>query len=181
MRLELEEISAGGIVREYSVAAEAFPELKTLVESGQLNFLSPLDFSLRLQRAGTLVELDGKLVVAIKEECGRCLTRFSGRVDSEFSLTFTPLKEPEADQEEEVELETAELGLIPYEAEQIDLLLPLQEQVILSLPISPLCKEDCRGLCSECGANLNETDCGCEKKPFNSKFAALKNLQLDSE
>ena len=67
------------------------------------------------------MELDGKLVVAIKEECGRCLTRFSGRVDSEFSLTFTPLKEPEADQEEEVELETAELGLIPYEAEQIDL------------------------------------------------------------
>lgn len=179
MLLELGDIGTDGLVREFSVAAETFPELKALVESGQLIFTSPLVFTLRLQRAGTLVELDGKLTVGIKEDCGRCLARFSERVNAEFSLTFTPQKEPEPDQEE-VELQADQLGLIPYDAEQIDLLLPLQEQVIVSLPISPVCKEECLGLCSECGVNRNEIDCGCEKKLFNNKFAALKNLKIDS-
>lgn len=179
MRLKLEEIGSGGSVREYDVSADRFPELQAIVETEQVVFTTPIVFRLRLQRAGSLVELEGRLSFSLKEECGRCLSRFEDRVESSFSLTFTPQKESDPEQEE-VELEAEELGLITYDGEQIDLLEPLQEQVIVSLPISPLCKEDCKGLCSECGTNLNETDCGCEKQPFNNKFAALRNLKLDS-
>lgn len=181
MRLELDEISAGGVVREYSVPVETFTELHALADTGQFDFTSALEFRLRLQRAGSLVELDGHLAVSINEVCGRCLSPFEERIESEFSLTFTPQKKSEPEQEElELELETEELGLISYEGEQIDLRDALQEQVVLSLPISPLCKEDCLGLCIECGKNLNKTSCDCEKKLFNNKFATLKNLKIDS-
>lgn len=181
MRLELDEISVGEMTQEYSVEAGRFDELQSLAGSEQFDFTSPLKFSLRLQRVGSLVELDGSLAFSIKDVCGLCLSPFEERIESTFSLTFTPQKESEPEQEdEEVELEAEELGLISYDGEQIDLHEPLQEQVVLSLPLSPLCSEQCNGLCSECGGNLNKTDCNCEKKLFNNKFASLKNLKIDS-
>lgn len=179
MRLELDEISAEGIVREYSVPVENFTELKTLADNAQFNFTSELVFRLRLQRVGSLIELDGHLAGTISEICGRCLSPYEERIESAFSLTFTPQKRSEPEQEE-LELEAEELGLISYEGEQIDLRDALQEQVIISLPIGPLCKEECLGLCIECGQNLNLASCDCEKKLFNNKFATLKNLKLDS-
>ena len=180
MHLKLEEISSGEVVREYSLPVESFPELQALVGTAQLNFTSLFEFRLRLQRVGSLVELEGRLTVNIEEVCGRCLSPFESRLESVFELTFTPRKDNATEQElEEVELEDQELGLIPYDDEEIDLRDPLQEQIILSLPISPLCKEGCLGLCTECGTNLNETTCACEKKLFNNKFAALKKLKLE--
>lgn len=179
MRLELDEISAGGVDREYSSPVEVFPELVTHAQTSRFNFISPLKFRIRLQRAGTLVELDGQLDFRVEEVCGRCLASFGERIESSFALTFTPPRESDPELEER-ELETEELGLLTYDGEQIDLHDPLQEQVLISLPISPLCKDECLGLCPECGVNLNETRCDCEKKLFNNKFAALKNLKIDS-
>jgi len=181
VHLELDEIGAGGIVREYSVAAETFPELLAIAEAAQFDFSTLLEFQLRLQRVGTLVVLDGQLTFGIKNMCGRCLDPFDLKIESSFALTFTPRKETSAEQEiEELELEDEELGLVYYEDERLDLLIPLQEQVVVSLPISPLCDEACRGLCPECGMNLNKTSCSCEKKIFNNKFASLGKLKIDS-
>ena len=179
MLLELDEISAEGIVKEYSVPVEKFMELKAIVDNAQFDFTSELEFQLRLQRVGPLVELGGHLTATISEICGRCLSPYEERIKSVFSLTFTPQKKSDPEQEE-LELEADELGLVFYEGEQIDLHEALQEQVIISLPIGPLCKDECLGLCIECGANLNLANCDCEKKLFNNKFTTLKNLKLDS-
>lgn len=179
MRLDLDEISAGGVVREYSFPVENFVELQALAKESQFFFTSILEFRLNLQRAGSLVELDGSLEFSVKEVCGRCLSPFEDRITSTFSLTFTPQKKADPEQEE-LELETEELGLVFYEGTQIDLHDALLEQVIISLPIGPLCKEGCLGLCMECGQDLNVKSCDCEKKLFNNKFATLKNLKLDS-
>ena len=72
--------------------------------------------------------------------------------------------------------------------EEIDLEQSLREQLILSLPYAPLCKENCRGLCSRCGADLNAGDCKCPPEPKDSpqsdapvvdkRWAALKNVKL---
>jgi uncharacterized protein len=180
VHLKLDEIGVGAVVREYSLPFGTFPELQVLADTAQFEFTSPIAFHLRLQKVGSLVEVDGRLAFDIKEVCGRCLTPFETRIESSFEVTFTPRKTGSAEQElEEVELDDEELGLIPYAGEEIDLREPLQEQVVISLPISPLCKEECLGLCPECGTNLNETDCTCEKKLFNNKFTALKKLKLD--
>ena len=58
----------------------------------------------------------------------------------------------------------------------IDLAPLVRELGILALPIRPLCKSDCAGLCQECGQNLNEADCGCETDDIDPRFAKLREL-----
>lgn len=180
MHLQLDEIGSGGITREYRVQGEDFPEIKQLVDDGQLVLETPILFWLRLQRAGLLVELDGRVDFTVRHACGRCLGEFAEPVSFHFAVTFSPRKDEKQDPEEETELEADELNLIPYDGDRIELQDTLQEQVLLSLPFSPLCQDSCRGLCIECGANLNQGDCTCEKRVFNNKFSALKNLKIES-
>ncbi len=178
MRIELKDIKGGLLVQDYDCAVADFPELQTLLEESGAAFSGPIHFHLRLQRVGQLVEVDGLLNAGVSLFCGRCLQPFSEAIADRFSLTFTPRK-PDQESVEELELASDELGLIHYQDEVIDLLDPLQEQLIMALPISPLCREDCGGLCPECGQNLNLGRCKCEKKVFNNKFSALAGFKLD--
>jgi uncharacterized protein len=67
-------------------------------------------------------------------------------------------------------------GLILPEDAHIELAPLLREYALLEVPISPICKEDCQGLCAECGQNLNEKDCGHRPDDADSPFAVLKDL-----
>ena len=63
----------------------------------------------------------------------------------------------------------------------IDLLELAREQIILSLPEKPLCDEECKGLCTSCGADLNEETCTCEPEPADPRMAVLAGLKLDDD
>jgi uncharacterized protein len=78
--------------------------------------------------------------------------------------------------EGEKEVEEDDLATAFYSDEQIDLGHLIMEQFQLALPMKPLCAEACRGLCPECGANLNRTDCGCTPKWEDPRLAALEVL-----
>lgn len=177
MRLELKDIKGGLYEQDYTCSLNDFPELLEMKEQGGPEFIEPLNFHLRFQKSGQIVELDGDLSTEIKLSCGRCLQPFVHKATESFALTFSPVPEQATD-EEEVELEADELGLIIYQDEAIELIESLQEQLIMSIPISPLCSGGCQGLCSECGLNLNDDRCTCEKKPFNNKFSALADLKF---
>jgi uncharacterized protein len=73
------------------------------------------------------------------------------------------------------------MGLIYFEGEKINLQDGIQEQIILAFPIKALCEDNCKGLCSSCGNDLNEGDCGCNRRPTDNRFAALKNLKLNKQ
>jgi len=60
--------------------------------------------------------------------------------------------------------------------ETIDLAPVLREHILLELPLHPLCRPDCRGLCTQCGANLNETQCDCTQEEIDPRLAVLKEL-----
>jgi len=97
--------------------------------------------------------------------CVRCLNNF----DKDLAWSFTELyafdKRSETDS-----------GLILPEDAQIDVSTLLREYALLEIPISPICKPDCKGLCPQCGENLNEKDCGHRPEGFDSPFAKLKDL-----
>ncbi len=177
VRIELKDIKGGLLEQHYDKVIADFPELLTMRENGGAGFKDPIHFSLRLQRVGQIVEIDGHLNAEVELACGRCLKSFFHTLSEQFSLTFSPQDE---DQEltEDMELDAEELGLIYYQGEAIDLSDPLQEQLIMALPISPVCGDECGGLCPECGRDLNTGSCQCEKKPFNNKFSALADLKL---
>ncbi|MDP3182838.1 MAG: DUF177 domain-containing protein [Desulfobaccales bacterium] len=116
--------------------------------------------------------LDGKLDL----NCSRCLESFVATLQSDFDLLLVP--GPEKVSEEGEELAAPDLDLDFYSGEVVDLEGILKEQIILMLPLKPLCAETCRGLCPLCGANLEREGCRCKAEKSDSPLAALAKLKV---
>ena len=177
MQLELKDIKGGMLEQEYICSVVDFPDLHGISAAGGPKFDEPLVFELRFQQTGQFVAVDGHLDAVVELKCGRCLQDFKKSISESFSLTFLPLAK-NGDVEEEVELEADELGLMTYVDDTLELREALQEQLLMATPISPICEISCRGLCPECGANLNVVKCSCVREPFNSKFNVLADIGL---
>jgi uncharacterized protein len=111
---------------------------------------------------GSTVHVRGRLEAGVSLECGRCLDRYGAPAGQELDLFFLPReKERPRDEEEDVQLSDREVVVGYYEGDRLDLADVIREQLILSLPLRRLCREECRGLCPTCGKNRNSSDCGC--------------------
>jgi uncharacterized protein len=109
---------------------------------------------------------EGQLRSQVQLECARCLETFAQPLDFhlEAQFGFPPLK-PQGD------------TIFPIGANGIlNLTAALREHILLALPMRPLCKPDCLGLCVECGKNLNEGPCDCVKETIDPRLAGLKEL-----
>ncbi|MCW8858984.1 MAG: DUF177 domain-containing protein [Deltaproteobacteria bacterium] len=179
MRLELKDIKGGVLEQGYSCSLADFPELLAIAQQDGPQYKEPLEFYLRFQRTGSLVEVDGRVDAVVRLRCGRCLQIFESSISETFALTFTP--QSQETEEEDLELEVEQLGLITYQDETLELREPLQEQLLLAIPISPVCDSKCLGLCPHCGVNLNECQCSCVRKPFNNKFSVLADIALKKD
>jgi uncharacterized protein len=111
--------------------------------------------------------------------CSRCLEGFELDVDAPFDLRYQPKDAGTAD-ESERELGDDDLSSAFYENDEIDLEQLMKEQFYLALPMKPLCKDECRGLCALCGANLNRGACGCTPTWEDPRFAVLRALKKES-
>ncbi|MFZ5827999.1 MAG: YceD family protein [Bacillota bacterium] len=109
--------------------------------------------------------------------CGRCLGEFTEPLDVFFEEEFIEAGHGEGRAEEDEEEESGRTVSF-YTGDEIDLTDPLRENILLELPIKPLCDADCKGLCPTCGTNLNEGDCACEgdREAVDPRLAALKDL-----
>jgi uncharacterized protein len=109
---------------------------------------------------------EGQLHSQVQLECARCLTAFSQPIDSHLEAQFgvPPIKPHEG--------LTFPIGVNGI----LDLREALREQILLDLPMRPLCRPDCRGLCIECGKNLNEGPCDCVQDSVDPRLVRLKEL-----
>jgi uncharacterized protein len=108
--------------------------------------------------------------------CSRCLESFEAPTAIEFDLLLAP-GSPTAGAADE-ELSPTDLDLDYYTGEMVDVERLLREQIILMIPLKPLCEEDCQGLCPRCGANLKLETCVCKTDAVNSPFALLAKLKI---
>jgi uncharacterized protein len=131
--------------------------------------------TVNLTRHGHDVLVRGSLTGHLELACSRCLTSFGQPVATDFDLLLVPAPAATADEEE---LSAADLDRDYYTGEIVDLQTILKEQIILMLPIKPLCEEACQGLCPQCGANLNRETCHCRPEAVNSPFADLAKLKI---
>jgi uncharacterized protein len=106
--------------------------------------------------------------------CGRCLEPFRMPVAGSFDLRYVPSTEDAREGEREVGED--DLTTAFYADDQIDLTELINEQLHLALPMKPLCAEDCKGLCPNCGTNLNTDRCDCNYKWEDPRLAALRAL-----
>ncbi len=109
--------------------------------------------------------------------CIRCLGDFETPVET--ALTYLILIDKAEDSAVEKELEAEELGLIRLAEPVLDTRPLVLEQVQLQVPMKPLCRTDCSGLCSDCGADLNDGPCGCQPA-VDPRWAALGALRGDN-
>ncbi|MDY0267829.1 YceD family protein [Trichloromonas sp.] len=181
MRLSVHDIRDVGLALEFVEPAENFPVLAELQERRECRFPEPLQVALRIQPAGGLFEVSGRISTRIQVPCSRCLKPTLLTLDIPFELSYArELPEIDVEDDEEGrEISAEEMGLILLQGDEIDLREAVQEQVVLAIPFHPLCTPGCRGLCPQCGADLNEETCRCAPTDFNLKFAALKDFKIN--
>jgi uncharacterized protein len=129
-----------------------------------------------LEKKGNDILVRGRLEGHLELACSRCLLSFAAPVETTFDLLLVP--GPGAAAADEEELSPADLDLDYYTGEVVDLENILREQIILMIPFKPLCEEICKGLCPQCGANLNLETCHCKPEAVNSPFANLAKLKV---
>jgi DUF177 domain-containing protein len=117
----------------------------------------------------------GRLQGELDLTCGRCLEPFSAPVETEFDLLLVPA--PTGAGSEEEELSAQELDVDFYTGDNVDLEAIIREQIILMLPLKPLCTAICKGLCSHCGVNFNRETCSCPTEKSDSPLAQLAKLK----
>jgi len=138
-----------------------------------------LEAHITLTKVGKRFEVKGQFRTVLKLQCDRCLEVFSSPLDCVFSLILERLPQ-ELESEKEYELGPEEMGVDFIKADEVDLTKMVKEQIYLSLPMKALCKEDCLGLCINCGANLNQGGCNCKVEQGHPAFQVLKALSLQS-
>ena len=126
----------------------------------------------RAVRGGRGAELDARLTARVAMPCSRCLEPFANDLSVTFFLTLV-----EGDAALGAETDAAEgeddATLFPAPRGRADLVEICSEQIYLNLPLKPICKEGCRGLCPTCGANRNRSECGCAAEEIDPRLAPL--------
>jgi uncharacterized protein len=180
LQINIHKITNKGLLLEFQEKANDWSIIAGLLDNGILHFINPLKVYIRAIRIQDIIEIEGRMHNRVGLHCSRCLSPFTMPLSTEFELTYTKnLPERETHDKEEIELQAEEMRMIRLEGDTIDLRKAVQDQIVMSLPLQPLCSPDCRGLCPRCGTNLNEDDCGCDRTPEDNPFAVLKNLKSD--
>jgi uncharacterized protein len=131
-----------------------------------------LDVNLRIERDGQDVFVTGELHAAVSQACGRCLEPSPGEVTAPVDVRLVP-RPATADN---VELAADDLDVDFYDRDEIDIGALIEAETTLALPMKPLCREGCLGLCRVCGGNRNVVKCQCADRPPDPRMAALKDL-----
>lgn len=143
-------------------------------EGDAYRVVAPVDLDFEIQKDKDRFRFVGSVRTELELPCSRCLEPFRMPVDATLDLRYLPASELSPEDEREVAEEDLETSY--YRDDQVDLNELLREQFYLALPMKPLCREDCRGLCPECGANRNTAACSCEHVWQDPRLAPLKGL-----
>ena len=141
--------------------------------SSDYRVIAPVSLSARIYKDKDRFRVAGRVQTVLEQDCSRCLEAFELPVDSQFDVRYLPHSENTG---EEREVEEDDLSVAFYRDEVIDLGQLMEEQFYLTLPMKPLCRDACKGLCPSCGVNLNVETCGCQVRWEDPRLAGLKAL-----
>lgn len=161
--------------QSYSGTYEVSP--KDLDRPEVLN-VSPVSIEAHAEKGNLPGEylVDGSAKFTADLECSRCVEPYPFASNSTFHLTFRP--RPAAQQEnEEIVIASDELDVEFYSERSVSLRELALEQIQLSIPMKPLCEENCLGLCPQCGANRNRESCACETSIADERWGALSEIR----
>jgi len=166
----IKDVRGGSLPFDFTVEGEA---LQT-EDAEQMNFAAPLVLHGKVTNNGQSLSVEGVLKTVLQLKCGCCLEPFLLALEEEFCEKFVEGEAETGDMaHNENEPSYFQGDIISFEELAHDLL-------VLALPMRPICREDCRGLCVKCGKNLNHQVCSCYDDDLDPRLSALKQL-LDKE
>ena len=139
-----------------------------------INIVRPVDARFSLKKVGTTVYLEGEIGTEVELGCSRCGDKYRMPVRSRFEMDLNPIESSPA--VEERELKAGDLEVEFFKGGIINLLDITREQILLQVPMKPLCREGCKGLCPFCGQDLNIEKCACEPPKGHPGLAGLKDF-----
>jgi uncharacterized protein len=164
MKIEVFEIPEEGL----NIEVEESP----LIEGIRIS--RPFKAILRIDKKGREVFVKGLIFGEVELQCSRCLRMYKLPIRSIEDFVYHPIEE--INKEELIELRTDEMEVDFYKEGIIDTEDIVRNQIILNIPMKPLCSEDCKGLCPICGTDLNEFNCECSKKEIDPRLAVLETF-----
>lgn len=133
--------------------------------------LSPLRVRLEAQQVGPDVVVRGGVTGTFGRQCRRCLEPVEVEIDEELGRLYR-------EGDDLVEEEGEDVLALPSGPE-LDLTDPVRETVLLAVPKYVYCREECQGLCPQCGTNLNESACDCATEEVDERWGPLRRLKSD--
>lgn len=179
MKIRVEDTKKKRLTLAEEEPAEHYAPLAELQESGECRFTAPVQVEVTAFWEHDHVRVAGKVTTAVALSCSRCLSEYQTPLESGFTIIYTQARADEAPDDEEVELSEADLVAATYQGDEIDLDFEMAEQVMMEVPYKPLCREACKGLCTECGQDLNVAECGCSRGGINLKMSALQKIKIE--
>jgi uncharacterized protein len=168
----LNKIPPEGLEREFEIANPAAAGIELSVP-----LAAPIRAHFEVERLGNEIRVHGTVGTSVRLECSRCLAPFAHEVDADVDAMFAPQSKDE-DEEHQHELAPDELEVQPLVEGGADLRGVIAEHIHLALPLKPLCRESCVGLCPRCGREAAAGHCGCEPAGVDPRWEALKKLTV---
>jgi len=158
-----------------------------LFQSGEMEFAhedvalkEPIAVDFTLTHKDGDLRITGTVETVIHPRCSRCTREFSRDISTEFDLSYLP-QPAWSGENVEIELKYEDMEVAFYDGVSFDVNLMVLEQIELAIPMKLICREDCKGLCYQCGADLNEGTCSCIKETGDPRLSVLLDFKKKSE
>lgn len=178
MKIVVDHIKDAPLTLHIDEPFSAFPLLAGIQNSNECRITGNISGDLVVTREYENIRISGRVSAPLSLNCSRCLVEYASFVDTNFTLFFRKEAVSPVLNEDEVELGEFDVLSSTYSGDEIDLTHEIEEQVAMEIPLKPLCGEACKGLCHECGVDLNVTTCSCSKQSVSLAFNALKDFKI---
>ncbi|MBD2846127.1 DUF177 domain-containing protein [Paenibacillus sp. IB182496] len=166
MNLRIQELIAKDVPVSFE---QSLPVDKLFAGNREVREAGPLQVRLTARPEDKVAVVEGDFACELEMACSRCLEPARVRIEAPFEEHFRQGSPPANEDEQDADVEYApdgKVNLVPY----------VEEALLLHLPFVPLCSDNCKGLCPQCGHNLNEGECGCSRERIDPRLAGLKDL-----
>jgi uncharacterized protein len=168
LNLNLAEVERGPVRLRKEIAPD-----DPIWQEADLRLSEPLRLDMEARTVGDGVLVRGEMETELVAECRRCLAEVPISIKDEFGLLYETLSP-----EDELEL-SGEVYPLPERGDTLDLTPAVREQFLLRVPDFVVCSESCRGLCPQCGTDLNQATCDCVTEAEPNAWDALKDIKFD--
>ncbi len=172
MKLDLSTLENGLTEFGFAIPTSSFTSDMDIPEISQ-----PVKCVVNVFRSGDKVLITGQFEAILRINCSRCLELAEYTLNAQFTSDFRQTQENPL-VAGKIELTPDELDIVWYNGNEIDLTEQVRQQMVVNLPMQVLCKENCRGLCVKCGANLNIHPCQCPTEDDENPFRSLSGIRL---